>query len=450
MPTSFFLAFLLFLSAPPLAHGQPAGSTYCAQGGVRRFQGTATCTCTGTVYYCIGSTTSCYQTTVSGSVTCSNGVFGDPSYGSRKNCYCKPSGCSAGLKGPAGSCSACAAGQYQPSNQFTGTTCTSCPSGQYQGSTGQTSCTSCPSGQAQASTGQSGCTNCPTGQSQASTGQTGCTNCGPGTYTNAIGLSACSSCTVGLYQGSYGQTGCVNCPSGTYTDQNGRSGCKNCAIGQYKPTASSASNCELCLKGTYSPFVGSSACANCPRGEYQDQQGKTSCISCPAGKYESRTGSSSASCQGDCTCGYFCAAGSTNADARDCGTGFYCPTGTTGPVPIGTNLGFPIVTNLLLATNFCSQGTCPSTQVCDNGVAADKFGWKFPLACTNDVIYETTMTEYVAGLNGENPPEAIGKNGFGGFVFYCVGVLVVELSNTKKNLLVVFHIDFGLVVVVDG
>jgi hypothetical protein len=31
-----------------------------------------------------------------------------------------------------------------------------------------------------------------------------------------------------------------------------------------------------------------------------------------------------------------------------------------------------------------------------------------------------------------------------------VGVLVVELSNTKKNLLVVFHIDFDLVVVVDG
>ena len=69
-----------------------------------------------------------------------------------------------------------------------------------------------------------------------------------------------------------------------------------------------------------------------------------------------------------------------------------------------------IVTNLLLATNFCSQGTCPSTQVCDNGVAADKFGWKFPLACTNDVIYQTTMTEYVSGLDSVNPPQAIGKN----------------------------------------
>ena len=40
--------------------------------------------------------------------------------------------------------------------------------------------------------------------------------------------------------------------------------------------------------------------------------------------------------------------------------------------------------------------------------------------------------------------------GLGVLFFYCVGVLVVELSNTKKNLLVVFHIDFGLVVVESG
>jgi hypothetical protein len=153
--------------------------------------------------------------------------------------------------------------------------------------------------------------------------------------------------------------------------------------------------------------TGASSCINCARGTYQDQTGKTGCKVCPQGQYESRLGSSS--CQGACTCGYWCPAGSVNSQAEDCGQGYYCPRGASKKLPLGSNMGDPAVDNLLLATNFCKIVGCPSTKICQNGVAYPKFDWKTPLDCKNGLIYQTTMTEYVTGVNNANPPQELGE-----------------------------------------
>ena len=133
----FLLCSLFGLS---LVQAYPSGSTHCASGGLKKDRGGGGCSCVGTVYYCAGTSNSCYSRTIGGYTTCSNNVFGDPQYKARKNCYCKPSGCTAGNHGPAGSCTACGVGKYQGQNAFTGSACGDCPSGQYQNQNGQTGC----------------------------------------------------------------------------------------------------------------------------------------------------------------------------------------------------------------------------------------------------------------------------------------------------------------------
>ena len=83
------------------------GETILSEDGEAGSEG-ASCSCTGTVYYGrrfvsgrpgSGTTTTLYELqqsghTVrenSGSITCSNGVFGDPLGGVYKHCYCDPS-----------------------------------------------------------------------------------------------------------------------------------------------------------------------------------------------------------------------------------------------------------------------------------------------------------------------------------------------------------------------
>ena len=151
----------------------PAGSYKCAAGGIKRTTSGGTCACVGTVYYCAAA--GCTSGYSSGSRACGSGSggFGDPAYKQQKNCYCKPDGCKVGQKGPASSCTSCAAGQYQGNNQFTGTACFNCDAGTYSG-TKATSCSNCPTGQYQGAAGQTYCYGCPLGQYQGSNGQISC------------------------------------------------------------------------------------------------------------------------------------------------------------------------------------------------------------------------------------------------------------------------------------
>jgi len=280
-------------------------------------------------------------------------------------------------------------------------------------------------------------------------------------------MTGCKSCDSGSYQNQGGASTCTSCPAGQYTNQNGQSGCKSCSVGQYKPSASTG-GCTNCPLGSYQPFEGNSGCVGCGRGSYQNSGGQTGCKTCPIGQYESRTGSSS--CQGKkkkertnrsieeksvrpyfvfvlflciltfflkksfllfllssfriivlcvnitsyslrkgyCTCGYYCPAGSVNSKPEDCGLGKYCPSGTTTRIDIGDYLGDPRVDIDLLATNFCDTRTCPSENICINGVAKDKFGWLYPAVCKEGTIYETSMTEFIDGETSVNPPETFG------------------------------------------
>ena len=69
-------------AAPP---SMPAVFSFCAY--EKASQGTTICTCTGTVRYGVGSTWVEREST--GSVACSNDVFGDPAVGVDKTCECK-------------------------------------------------------------------------------------------------------------------------------------------------------------------------------------------------------------------------------------------------------------------------------------------------------------------------------------------------------------------------
>ena len=85
------------------------------------------------------------------------------------------------------------------------------------------------------------------------------------------------------------------------------------------------------------------------------------------------------SCPGQCTCGYFCPAGSTHGKWQQCGEGNFCPAGTSAQNALGNQKqGTPVGTN---PSRFCGQQACPQGFACANGVAANNLQWASPLAC---------------------------------------------------------------------
>ena len=262
--TSTMIAFIvILLTFISIVTSSPSGAHHCATGGLRKDQGSGGCSCLGTVYYCAGYSNSCHQRTIGGHTTCSNGVFGDPSYKSRKQCFCKPSGCPAGQKGPTSSCTSCTTGQYQSSNTFTGNDCTLCPAGQYNNANAQSGCTGCGPGQYQGLEGQTACINCAVGLYTGSNSQSSCAACNSGQYQGTEGQSSCAACNSGQYQDANQQTGCKDCPKGKYTDTNQQTSCKFCEPGQYKSSSSSATSCTGCPKGQYTSGKGVSSCLSC-------------------------------------------------------------------------------------------------------------------------------------------------------------------------------------------
>lgn len=83
------------------------------------------------------------------------------------------------------------------------------------------------------------------------------------------------------------------------------------------------------------------------------------CVPCPAGSYGTTAGSTSATCDGNCTMGYYCIAGSTSP------TQFICPAGTYGGRPGLTNA---TCSGLCAAGYWCAAGsTTPTYKECPVG-----------------------------------------------------------------------------------
>ena len=217
--TILVVAALLLALRDAESLSAPSSSSYCSKGGKKRADSGGVCSCVGNVYYCAnGKGGPCRGPKyVSGSINCANSVFSDPRYKSRKYCYCEKLGCNAGQKGPAGSCSACAAGQYQSQNEFTGSSCTNCPAGQFQNGNGA-----------------SGCKNCGSGKYASGTGNTGCNIVFGRAVPKVRSKSSCSNCASGKYNTGTGNTGCTNCANGQYQNSEGSQVAKIVAVGSTK------------------------------------------------------------------------------------------------------------------------------------------------------------------------------------------------------------------------
>ena len=124
---------------------------------------TAASVCTN----CPAFSTSLSASTSISSCACNSGydAFTVGKYDMSGSFSCQASLCNAGYTGPAGSCTACAAGKYKPLSGSE--VCTNCVAGTYSGSTAQTSedtCTNCPAGKFSDVVGATTCFDCPAGK----------------------------------------------------------------------------------------------------------------------------------------------------------------------------------------------------------------------------------------------------------------------------------------------
>ena len=194
-------------------------------------------------------------------------------------------------------------------------------------------------------------------------------SCGAGTYCEGGVRRACPA-------GSFGNLTALSSVTTRLMDLGGdpvgetTAACAGlCAPGHYCPAGSTAATQRLCPAGRYGAVAGlrnAECTALCARGHFCPA-GSTSAAAhkCPAGRYGASEGLQTADCAADCAAGagadvaaaasgkgsggagdgrcapsvcargYYCPAGSTQAQQRECGSAaFYCPEGAALPTPV--------------------------------------------------------------------------------------------------------------------
>ncbi|KAJ7417001.1 hypothetical protein WISP_67321 [Willisornis vidua] len=193
--------------------------------------------------------------------------------------------------------------------------------------------------------------------------------CPPGSFSTSVGLEAeeqCQPCPAGHYCSVPGLSELAQtslCDPGYVCLEGNSAPCPSdgihgyrCPRGFYCPTGTGL---ELpCEPGTFSPMPGAGACLPCPPGMACGSAATVEPLTCP---------------RGQCSAGYFCEGGATDAIPRGtptfplsgpCPAGHYCPEGTHLPIacPAGT---------LNDATGFyCLEGSevpipCPANTLRD-------------------------------------------------------------------------------------
>jgi hypothetical protein len=125
---------------------------------------------------------------------------------------------------------------------------------------------------------------------------------------------------------------------------------------------------RACTAGNYCDDAVQSAC---PSGYYQEDIQATTCSKCPAGRYGSSSGLITSACDGLCSQGHFCAAGSQSRTAANCtgegelATMYYCPAGVSEPKQVGPGY---YATERSLSAGFGSRALCEAGWYCVDGV----------------------------------------------------------------------------------
>ena len=104
-----------------------------------------------------------------------------------------------------------------------------------------------------------------------------CVPCAPGTFMDhPSNLHRCKDCPSGQFQSGYSATEC-----------------ETCHIGKYSPItgAVSSDNCTACESGQHQASPGATECIPCGMGEYQNASGMPFCNPCSTGEYQPATAS---------------------------------------------------------------------------------------------------------------------------------------------------------------
>ena len=214
---------------------------------------------------------------------------------------------------------------------------------------------------------------CPTGRYSDGPGAAGCAPCPAGVY--GAGGSPSAACTRPCRVGHY-------CPEGTPNELDCGGAALYCPQGSSAPLAVPAGSRGTGVvpnQGGTEACPAGSGCSNgvatsCDPGFYSEE-GASFCPPCAAGHFGANPGASSSACDGQCTAGYYCPAGSTSATQNVCGgPGVYCPAGsglalvpTTGYFAAGSVSGNTKHTREepCQPGEFCEAGikqTCPAGQ----------------------------------------------------------------------------------------
>jgi hypothetical protein len=113
-----------------------------------------------------------------------------------------------------------------------------------------------------------------------------------------------------------------------------------CSPGNYSATGNTP--CTASSAGSYVAGAGATAQTAASAGYYVNSVGATGQIVCTAGYFGSVSGNTASTCNGACTAGYYCGAGSTSATQTQCPANSYCPVGSGNPTTCAGGTSSPV------------------------------------------------------------------------------------------------------------
>eukprot|EP00698_Gefionella_okellyi_P001450 TRINITY_DN11405_c0_g1_i11.p1 TRINITY_DN11405_c0_g1~~TRINITY_DN11405_c0_g1_i11.p1 ORF type:complete len:2212 (+),score=424.46 TRINITY_DN11405_c0_g1_i11:34-6669(+) len=147
--------------------------------------------------------------------------------------------------------------------------------------------------------------------------------CAIGTFLRNASATVCDSCAPGTYSpnaGALSESSCLLCDAGQFANTSAMGFCYKCEPGTY--STGSAAECTKCVTGTFSNATGASSpatCVWCAAGSYNNITAATVCDLCEAGLWSSFNATVCTQCDvgrfsnatGSSGC-YSCSAGSYN------------------------------------------------------------------------------------------------------------------------------------------
>ena len=184
----------------------------------------------------------------------------------------------------------CSTGEYKDEGADD---CKDCTPGHFQpvvGTHDQTSCSACAAGKFQPSTKASVCPDCPAHHYNLATAQTGCMQCLDvcpitGEHAPSCGGATKGACEHVLAFGSNPQ--CMSCSAGRFIQSAGSQTCTSCddhhcPAGHQRTGCGlhSVGTCDQCAVGYHKTGSGSHKCVECAVHTYADSPSSTGCTGC--------------------------------------------------------------------------------------------------------------------------------------------------------------------------